>query len=97
MAKKQVWPKYILNKKDACHDFMKNGPDGASRSLTKSPFLQKNMFDKKDARRDFMKNGPDGVSRSLMRSPFLQKNMFNNLSSHNIPYIRYIPYIRNLM
>ena len=48
MAKKQVWPKSILNKKDARRDFMKNAPDGASRSLTRSPFLQKHTLNKKD-------------------------------------------------
>ena len=66
----------MFDKKDARRDFMKNGPDGASRSLTRSPFLQKHICLTKDARRDFTQNGPDGASRSPMGSPLMKKTNF---------------------
>ncbi len=45
-GKTQVWPKAWFNKKDARRDLMKNAPDGASRYLTRSPFLQKHILNK---------------------------------------------------
>ncbi len=45
-GKKEVWPKTCFNKKDARRDFMKNAPGGASRSLTRSQFLQTHILNK---------------------------------------------------
>ncbi len=38
--------KNMFLQKNARRDFMKNAPDGASRSLTTSPFLQKHILKK---------------------------------------------------
>ncbi len=62
---------WIYDDKDACCDFMRNRPVGASRSLARTPFCNKHMS-ATDVRCDFIQNQLD-TARHTRRAKWILK------------------------